>query len=84
MSINIETLGEIGVKAFLSFLLKYEEFLRELNKFSYQLPDVPNELVFNLVNEYINYFKLKTLKVLTPDFVSEDWAVLNVEANDFK
>lgn len=28
MSINIDSLGEIGVKAFLNFLLKYEEFLR--------------------------------------------------------
>lgn len=84
VSINIQALGEIGAKAFLGFLLKYEEFLRELNKFTSWFPDVPNELVFNLVNEYISYFKMKALKIFSPDFISENWSVLRVEGHHFR
>ena len=83
-SINIEALGEIGTQAFLSFIMKYEEFLRELKNFTSYFPYVPNELIFNLINEYINYFKQKSMKIMSPDFISENWSVIQVESHHFK
>lgn len=83
-SINVESLGELGVKTFLSFILKYEEFLRELNVFTCNFPKAPNELIYNLINEYINYFKQKSLKILSPDFMAENWSVFSVVSHHFK
>ncbi len=83
-SINLSELGEMGSKAFITFLLKYEEFLREMKKFTCHFPNPPNKLIFNLVNEYIKFIKEKSIRLIFFELLDEDWNYLKVNSKIFK
>ena len=73
-------LTEITINAFLSFVLKYEDFLCNLKDFSSHLPNIPNSSVLSLVNEYICRYKERSLRTIFHDNFDENWSILFVDS----
>lgn len=71
--IKFQELNEITVSGFLAFLLSYENFLRALKVFVCHIPSLPNNQIFNIINEYIKHFKEKSLRVCFSEIFDENW-----------
>lgn len=75
-SINLKELGEVGLSAFLSFILGYEAFLHALRSFTCHFPNVPSALIFHLVLEYLKTFREKTARDIFHELLDENFAPL--------